>query len=169
MYSTGDLIIYGNNGVCRVECVAEREIGGEKRMFYSLKPLYQSCRIMTPVENPKVYMRPVISREEANRLIDLIPNMKAEIFQSKVTRELAEHYDQAIKMHDCEELINLTMSIYAKKKLAESEKRKFGSIDERFLKRAEELLFGEFAAALGIAPSEVQDYIDNRIGGKIEA
>ena len=43
------------------------------------------------------------------------------------------------------------------------------AIDERYMKRAEELLFGEFAAALGIAPSEVQDYIENRIGGKIEA
>jgi len=58
----------------------------------------------------------------------------------------------------------MTKSLYAKRCEAEREKRKFGAVDERFLKEAEELLFGELAAALEIEKSEVLDYITSRIG-----
>jgi len=36
-------------------------------------------------------------------------------------------------------------------------------VDERFMKRAEELLFGELAAALDIPPESVPGYIEARL------
>ena len=36
-------------------------------------------------------------------------------------------------------------------------------VDERFLKRAEELLFSELAVALGIEKDEVPGYISSRV------
>ena len=44
------------------------------------------------------------------------------------------------------------------------QKKKFGAMDERYMKRAEDMLFGEFAVALGIDKNEVQAYISKRIG-----
>jgi len=55
------------------------------------------------------------------------------------------------------------MSIYKKKEFAEKNKRKLGAVDEKFLKKAEELLFGEFAVALGIERNQVVEYITARI------
>ena len=43
------------------------------------------------------------------------------------------------------------------------QKRRFGTVDERFLKQAEDLLFGELAAALEIPRSEVRGYITARV------
>ena len=40
------------------------------------------------------------------------------------------------------------MSIHAKRRQAESQNRRLGMVDERYLKQAEQLLFGELAAAL---------------------
>ncbi|NTW70894.1 MAG: hypothetical protein HGA49_01460 [Eubacteriaceae bacterium] len=60
------------------------------------------------------------------------------------------------------------MSIYAKKQYLEQQQRKFGAIDEQFIKRGEELLFGELAAALDIPKESVPDYIAGRIGGREE-
>ena len=166
MYEIGELIHYGSTGVCRVEDIKSRKFPGEKKgqLYYILKPLYQTCTISTPVDNKKVFMRPVISRDEAERLIDSIPTVKAEAYHSRVLRELAEHYEEAFASHSCEDLIQLTMSIYAKKQSMEQQKRKFGAVDERFMKRAEDLLFGELAAALDIPRDDVQDYIRQRVG-----
>ncbi|MEA4824120.1 MAG: CarD family transcriptional regulator [Clostridiaceae bacterium] len=160
MFKTGDLVVYGGNGVCRIESVAP--LPGTDQEYYTLRPLFTECVIRVPVTT-KVAMRDVISRGEAMRLIDSIPNIVAEAYHNRSATLLAEHYDMAFRSHNCEDLIDLTMSIYTKKKIAEREKRKFGMVDERYMKRAEELLFGELSVALGIPVADVQSFISKRI------
>jgi len=168
MYKVGDLVVYGNTGVCRVTEIAERspKEAGEEQLFYVLKPLYQNCTIFTPVNNPKVLMRPIITRNEAERLIDMIPAIHAEIYHCRITNKLAEHYNELLKTSDCLDLLKLCKSLYTKKRILEKENRKFGTVDERFMKRAEELLFGELAAALDIDKEQVPAYIAERMGKK---
>ena len=120
------------------------------------------AKIFTPVDNPKVIMRPLVSRREAEALIDRIPDLQPEAYYNKVLRELTEHYDTILKTYDCEALLKLTMSIYAKKQEAQGHKRRLGAVDESFLRRAEELLFSELAAALGLERDQVQPYIAAR-------
>ena len=169
MYQIGDLIVYGNTGVCRVEAVeTPRHRPGEaERQYYLLRPLYQDGTIRIPVDT-KVFMRPVISREEAEKLIDAIPGMNAEVYHERNFTQLAAHYQEALGSHECSDLIELVMSIYAKKQDAESKKRKFGQVDARFMKRAESLLYGEFSVALGIPFDDVQGYIAGRVSGAAE-
>lgn len=161
MFQPGDLILYGRTGVCRVEGI-EQEKG---QAFYALSPLYQTCSIRTPVEG-KVFMRPILTKAEADALIDLIPTFSAEPVEGKALRELTETYQASIATHDVRDLVELTMSIYAKRQQAAREKKKFGAVDERFLKEGEELLFGELAASLDIPVEEVQSYIHKRLDGR---
>lgn len=170
MYQIGDLIVYGNTGVCRVEAVEtpRHRPGEEERQYYLLRPLYQDGTIRIPVDT-KVFMRPVISREEAEKLIDTIPGMNAEVYHERNFTQLAAHYQEALGSHECSDLIELVMSIYAKKQDAESKKRKFGQVDARFMKRAESLLYGEFSVALGIPFDDVQGYIASRVSDGIKS
>lgn len=161
MYQTGELILYGRTGVCKVEEITRVKQRGmsEEQMYYVLKPLYQSCNITTPVDNPKVFSRPIISKEEAQRVIETIPTVKPEAYHNRNLNQLREYYRSCMETYDCVDLIKLTMSLYVKKKEAEAQKRKFGAVDERFMKEAEDLLFGELAAALDIPREEVRGYI----------
>lgn len=170
MYQIGDLIVYGSTGVCRVEALEtpRHRPGEEERQYYLLRPLYQDGTIRIPVDT-KVFMRPVISREEAEKLIDAIPGMNAEVYHERNFTQLAAHYQEALGSHECSDLIELVMSIYAKKQDAESKKRKFGQVDARFMKRAESLLYGEFSVALGIPFDDVQGYIASRVSGGIKS
>ena len=165
MFQAGDLVVYGATGVCRVESIDQPNTTGadRHRKYYQLKPLYQDGVIYTPVENTKVSIRPVISREEAERLIDLIPSMQAEAYRAPTLQALAQHYHTAVRSHNCQDLIELMMSIYAKQKQAESQKRRLGLVDERYMKQAERLLYGELAVALEISFDEVQPYIARRV------
>lgn len=171
MFKIGDLIFYGRTGVCQVVAFCERTVSAQSgpQLYYVLQPLYQACRITTPVNNSKIYIRPIISREEAEDVIRQIPNMSVCAYHSKNLVELREHYKCALETYNCHDLLGLTMSIYRKKTEAAQQKRKLGAVDERFLKEAEELLFGELAVALDIPLKEVKNYIADQVEKQVAA
>ena len=65
-----DLIVYGGEGVCRVEEIGVPKISGvnKQRQYYTLSPLYRAGKVFAPVD-AKVFMRPVITHDEAVALI----------------------------------------------------------------------------------------------------
>ncbi|MFR3288834.1 MAG: CarD family transcriptional regulator [Lachnospiraceae bacterium] len=93
MYQVGELIVYGGTGVCRVEAVETPQQRGPEagRQYYLLKPLYQDGTIRIPVDS-KVFMRPVISRQEAEALLDAIPGMHAEACHERNFTQLAARF-----------------------------------------------------------------------------
>ena len=165
MYQKGELILYGSTGVCRVTDVVSKKFSRTEpeKLYYILTPLYQSGTITTPVENGKVFTRPVISRDEAISLIDTIPHIEAEAYHNTNLQQLESHYKQELESHDCRDLLRLTMSTYQKKKEREQAKLKFGAVDRRYMERAEDLLFGELAVALDIEREDVQAFIEERL------
>ena len=108
MYQTGEFIVYGTSGVCRVDAVGKPPFGGEEdKMYYTLVPLSGTETIYIPVDSP-VFTRPVISREQAERLIDAIPSIEVDHFTSHSLRMSTEHYQAALQTHDCRDLVQLT-------------------------------------------------------------
>jgi CarD family transcriptional regulator len=134
-----------------------------EKLYYVLTPLYQTGTITTPVDNGKVFTRPVISRDEALSLIDSIPGIEAEAYHNQNLQQLENHYKHELESHDCRDLLRLTMSTYRKKQEREQAKLKFGAVDRRYMERAENLLFGELAVALDIEKDSVQSFIEDRL------
>lgn len=165
MYQVGEWIFYGNVGACQVREISKRKVPGmeQERLYYTLQPVSDNCSIAAPVEAGKVFMRPLITREEAERLIAHIPQVEPTIYHNPVLRQLTEHYEALLNTHDCGMLIEMTMSIYAKRQEALEQKRKLGAVDEKFMRRAEDLLFGELAVALDIPKNQVPAYIQARL------
>lgn len=166
MYQVGDLIVYGSTGVCSVSEIKKIDApwADKDQLYYALEPSRGDYIVYVPVDSSRVFTRLAISKDEANRLIDTIPSIEPKIYHSVRPHDMAAYYKSYIESHDCADLIELTMSLYAKKHQTGETKIKFGSIDQKFMLRAEELLFGELAAALGIRRDEVQDYIVSRVG-----
>jgi CarD family transcriptional regulator len=164
MYQVGDQVVYGTMGICQVMDITLRSLpgSGEERPYYTLKPLYQDCLIHVPVDTP-VSIRPAMGRRQAEALIDSIPTIHPVPFHSRTPSQISEHYAEALRSHDCSQLVGLTMSIYAKKQEALAHRRKISSVDQRYMKQGEDLLFGELAAALGIPREEVPRYIASRV------
>ncbi|MCI5884573.1 MAG: hypothetical protein MRZ77_00405 [Clostridiales bacterium] len=164
MFRIGDLIFYSKTGVCEIVEIIEKESEAfGRKNYYILRPLYQECDISIPVDNKKVYMRPVISREKVDELIDAIPEMDAQAYYSQNLNQLKEHYRQLMDTHSCEDMIRVSKSVRNKQREVEANKRKLGAVDERFMKEAEDLLFGEFAAVLEISKADVPGYIEDRL------
>ena len=154
MFQPGQLLVYGSTGVCRVEGVAAPGLDptNRKRQYYQLKPLSQDGVIYAPMDSEKVPIRAVISREEAEALIE-----------GESSPYQARQYQSAMGARSCRELLELVMSIYVKQRQMQAQKRRLGQVDERYMKQAERLLYSELSAALGIPAEEVQPYIASRV------
>ena len=82
--------------------------------------------------------------------------------------DFAEYFETVcadiFKTHDCAELVSFIVSVHNKRKKLADSKKKLSAIDERFMKKAEDLLFGELASALGIQKSEVYERVSEKLG-----
>ena len=164
MYKIGEYVIYGNDGVCKVENVGILNISGinKKRIYYTLKPAYENGKIFTPIDT-SVFMRSLVTYEEVQELIESIPSMKYKKCNEKNSRLLQVYYKNLLKTHECSDLLTLIEGIYEKKDKAMKIGKKLGQIDNKFMKLAEDLIKDEFSIVLGIPREEVGNYIKEKI------
>ncbi len=163
MFAVGDYIIYGNNGVCKVESIGPLDHGSSNgRLYYTLTPVYtKGSRVFTPIDNDKVIMRSIITKEEALEIVDDITNIEVLWIQEERKRE--ESYKNALKTCDCRELIKIIKEINLRRQAKNAEGKKITNSDEYYLNMAEDGLYGELALALEIDKTEVENYIAIRL------
>lgn len=163
MYQVGDLVMYGNTGVCRVEDIGHPQgISEKEQLYYTLAPVYDKEVIYTPVDT-KAFMRPVMSRADAERFIDRIPEIPEELNGNRDIRMQSEKYRACLNTHENEDLVRLIKTVYRKNHRSMKVGRHMGSTDQQYVKRAEKLLYGELSVALGIGFEQVRPYIKKRI------
>lgn len=160
MYSLGDKIIYGENGVCTVVKIAPLDMSGADRqkLYYHLTPLVGSGTYFTPVDS-NAFMRPVMSREEAEAFIDTIPTIAPAVCNDSRFNHVDAFYKELFRQHTCEALVAIVKGL--RSRLTERKTR--SSRAEVTMKRAKDMLNGELSIALGIGIDEVDDYISTRI------
>ena len=156
MFSVGDKIIYGENGVCTVDKIDTLPMSGSSRdkVYYHLSPFVGSGVYFAPIDS-NVYMRPVMTREEAEALIDAIPGIEPAVCNDN----RFNHVDAFYK-----ELFRQLVAIVKGLRLRMAERKTKSSRAEATLKRARDMLHGELAVALDLELQDVEAYIQSRIG-----
>ena len=147
MYEINDVVVYGTEGICTITDIAMLKFGGEKSEYYILSPVTKAENtVYVPKNNEKVLsrMRKIITKKEAEQLIDSIP---------------AEPMDW-IKP---EEVLTMISSLYTKQTEQLAAGKKLHASDERFLRDAERMLFNEIGYALDLTSSEVLSIVLKRI------
>ncbi len=159
MFSVGEKIIYGENGVCTVESIAplSGSTDGDK-LYYHLRPLIGSGKYFAPVDSG-AFMRPVMSRDEAEALIDAIPDIEPAICADTRFNHVDAFYKQLFKLHTCEALVSIVKGLRCRM----ADKKTKSSRAEATMKRAKDILHGELAVALEMDVKEIEAYIISRI------
>ena len=105
-------------------------------------------------------MRPCISREEAERLIDAMPSIAPAICQDNRFNHVDAFYKELFRQHSCEALVAIVKGL----RVRMSEKKTKSSRVESTMKRAKDMLHGELSIALDMEVGDVESYIRQRIG-----
>lgn len=165
MYQKGELVIYGNNGICRVEEIGVpvgTPMGRSGKEYYTLTPVFGSGTIYAPLDT-KVFMRAILTKEQAEHLIAQIPGIREEEFEGKDVRALSEKYRGCLDTHQCEDLVKLIKTVYMKEKTMVENGKKLAKTEQEYGKIAKELLHKEFSIALGLPYEEVEEYITRKV------
>ena len=161
MFLVGDKIIYGENGVCTVSKVGPLDMSGASadKLFYHLEPLVGSGTYYTPVDSG-AFMRPCISRDEAEALIDAMPTIPPAICHDNRFNHVDAFYKELFRQHSCEALVAIVKGLRERMNV----KKTKSSRAESTMKRAKDMLHGELSIALDMEIGDVEAYILRRIG-----
>lgn len=164
MFEVGDMVVYGAQGLCRVEQVGPlpMKFADKSKQYYTLRACKSpGMTIYAPVDNPTVVMRAPLTREQAEALIEAIPGIETTHIADNKEREV--HYRAALHGCDCRELLRLLKSLHGRHLARVKSGKRDMAIDEKYFRLAQEQLYSELSYALNIAPDAVEDYIASRV------
>lgn len=160
MYAIGDYLVHPGQGVCLVEGVTE-----SPEAVYQLLPVGQRhpVRISFPVAN-EGRLRPVLSRDEAEQIIEEYPTLQVEQFEARNNSLEEEHYKSEIRQGSCLVSVRIVKTFRARIEELSARNKKPPVAYERILKQARERSCSELAVALGCTPEDVAMLFRERMG-----
>lgn len=160
MFTSGDYVVCGNNGICKVQDITTLDISGidKNKKYYILKPVFLSgSTVYIPVDTAEEAMRRAMTKEEAQDFIRSIP--EAPLIPLADEKTLERTYKEYMHQNSSEGWLKLIKTIYLRKEKRLSDGHKVTAVDSRYFKLAEDFLYGELSIALDMSRDEVREYI----------
>lgn len=160
MFKINDYVDHRRSGVCRIQDIAALSGDDSGAQYFVLQPLFgedKNTILRVPVTNTSS-LSPVMEKSQALELIKKWDSIGEYYEMDSKKRKL--NYETAISSGDLSLIAPLIEGV-KQRKLRDG---KLNSMDQQFLLRAEPLLFGELAIALGIPYEEVDGFIRSTIG-----
>ena len=156
----GEVVMYGTDGLCRINDIVERDFGGSKSTYYVLNLVYRRGSVIyVPVGNEKLEskMRTLLSETECKELIRSIKG--AEYIWIDSENERKQRYREILGGNDRRELVRMIKTLYEHRRVQEGHGKKMHMTDQKILKDAERIFYDEVAHNLNMRPEEVHQYI----------
>lgn len=116
--SVGQKVSYPNQGVCLVEDIEKKQIGGKPLKFYALRVLSDNSTIFVPTANAEsVGIRPILDRKQCRNLMNRLSDDFTEVSNDwKIrSREFTEKLQTGDIFDAAEVLKKLTFLSHEKK------------------------------------------------------
>lgn len=164
MFEIGQLVVYGTEGVCRVERMEKLRVGGKLCRYYVLSPVYrEGATVYVPAENGELTarMKRILSPEELDALLNGARE-DAPLWLDDAN-ERKSLYAKVLLSGDRRALMRLVRTLHRRRTALVSQGKHLRSGDDQALRDAERMLNGEFALILNIPQHEVPGYVQTRL------
>ena len=164
MYQINDMILYGTEGVCKIDSIVTKELAGETQEYYVLKPVYsENSTIYVPVHNKNLTkkMHQVLSTQEIYQLIENISDEQPDWIENENERK--EKFKEIMSSGKRSWMLQMIKSLYHHQQEQQAKGKHLRSSDEYFFSEAERILYDEFALVLNIKQEQVLPFIMNQI------
>lgn len=158
MFKVGEYIIYKKD-LCKVQEIETNPRNEE--VYYKLSPTTdETLCIKVPANNKFHNLRYPITKEEAEALIQKIPNIEPIQTNDKL---LESAYRELMKTNQHEDLIKIIKTTYLRNEARTNQGKKVGDKDQNFFNQAEKYLYTELAYVLGKNYDDCKNYIINKV------
>ena len=159
MFSVGQNVLYGTNGVCVVNDITEKKVGKVSMEYYVLKPLDTNfSTLFVPTNNEALVkkIRGVMTKDMINGVLSNLPE-PGEWNDNK--QERSEQFKAVISNGDFTELIRMIRLIYKHSDELSELGRHLHMSDERLLKEAEKMVTEEIEFVLDVDKQQAIEMI----------
>lgn len=153
-FKVGDNAVYPGHGVGKIKAIETKEILGSKHTFYSIEIIETGMKILVPTNNTEsVGLRPIISDEEADRVLGILKETNVKIDNQTWNRRYRE-YMEKIKTGSVYEIAEVLRDLFL---LKVDKELSFG--ERKMLDTARGLLLRELSLAKGREQLEKQEEV----------
>lgn len=160
MYKINEVVMYRNE-VCEIKEIKKNKINNKD--YYVLNPLVKTNThtvYEVPCANIANNIKNIMSKKEVEDLINEIPSIETLEFKSSMAKN---RYQELLKSGNRKDLVKIIKTTYLNNEERLKNNKKIGSVDDYYFKMAEDLLYKEIAAVLGLSLEETRLYITNKI------
>ena len=160
MYKINDIVVYRRD-VCKVVGKHRSDFTGEQ--CYILVPYMQqdgSVRMQVPVANKGGHLRDLITPEEIDQLIKDTPDI--EMLVNKPAN-MKSQYAALLKGDEISDLIRIIKTSYSRNQARLEQHKKLASIDDEYLRKAEQYLYAELSVSLGMSFDESKTWFEEEV------
>ena len=142
-FEIGEFAVYPGHGVGKIVSIETKEIMGAKAEFYICQIVETGMKVLVPKNNVAgVGLRPIISKDDANKVIDILKITEVKIDNQTWNRRYRE-YMEKIKTGSVYEIAEVLRDLYL---LKVDKELSFG--ERKMLDTARNLLLKELTLAV---------------------
>lgn len=164
MFMKNEYVFYASGGICRIEdvCLAPLDGMPQDRLYYVMHPIHDRNSVMyIPVDSDRVFLRRLMTREEAEELVERIPYITA--INEPNSKLLREKYNEAMKTHEPMDWVRVIKTVYLRANEAGTPSRRISETERNFAETARKHLYSELSLALGVPENGMEQYITESV------
>lgn len=161
-FELNECVTYRKNGVCKIVDITEQNFAGQgKKYYYVLQSVYDAnMKVFVPMGSDiETEISRVLTVDELHTVIEQSRNVEFEWIGD--CKKRATFFDEIIRKRDKAQIIWIIKTVSSYKEKIEEQKKKMKATDLKYLKLAENIIFGEFSFVLDIPRDDVMAYIEN--------
>jgi CarD family transcriptional regulator len=154
MFDVGDVVVYPHHGAGVIEGICEKSFNGETKKYYVLRMCQGNLKVMVPAENSEqVGLRSVISREEVDRVFDILSDKQSPM-PSNWNHRFKKNRDK-LRSGDIFQVAEVVRNLTIR-----DMERGLSSGEKRMLNQAREILVSELMYAVEVEADEARRMIE---------
>lgn len=155
VFKVGDKVVYPMHGAGIIEAIEEREILGQKKMYYIMRLPLGDMKVMIPTDNvEEIGLREIISRDEVKKVLEVLKTPKTKMSSNWNRRYRANM--QKIKSGNIYEVAEVVRNL----QIRDIEKG-LSTGERKMLSNAKQILISELVLADNMTEEEAEAMIEN--------
>ncbi len=162
-YKTGDMVIYGTEGLCKVQDITEKKFGENIIKYYVLRQEVKKDFVTyVPINHEKSVskMRPLLTKGEILKIIDRASSEELSWIEND--RERHNAFKDIMLYGSSKDMLKLTRALYRRQQEQVAKGKKLHVSDEKVFKEAGKIINEEIAYVFDMEQDKVLDFIADR-------
>jgi CarD family transcriptional regulator len=157
LFQIGDKVVHPMHGAGIVDSIVQKKVNGVMREYYVLKLPVRAMVVMVPTENcEEIGVRPIVDREQADRVLAAIPDIQVEMTQNW-NRRYRENMER-IKSGDLFEVARVVKGL-----MLRDVQKGLSTGERKMLHSAKQILISEIVMCQSSSYEDVEACIDHAL------